>query len=234
MIFPTLILFVVLLVTSVMNSRRGYATFADIAQIKKDLGVIDILVCNAGYLSKLEKLEEADPEEWWKGYEINVRGAFNCTRAFLSVCASKAILVDVSTAVAHIPQPASCSAYGSSKLAATKVYESFGVENPHIEVTHVHPGTVESDMNAKSGMGASDGGEIIIQSCQSVVVLTSRSADLPASFIVWMCSPEASFLRGGGKCVWCNWNVDELKARKDELSKPGQLAVVMNGWPHPN
>jgi hypothetical protein len=30
-----------------------------------------------------------------------------------------------------------------------------------------------------------------------------------------MTSPEAAFLRG--RCVWANWDVKELKARKDEI-----------------
>lgn len=57
----------------------------------------------------------------------------------------------------------------------------------------------------------------------------SYAADLPASFIVWAVSPEAEFLRG--KFLWCNWDVDELKARKEELEKPNQLTITMNGWP---
>lgn len=67
--------------------------------IKKDLGDIDILVCAAGYLSDFHPLKDAEPEEWWKGFEINTKGAFNCSRALLSNCAPKAILVDISTCV---------------------------------------------------------------------------------------------------------------------------------------
>lgn len=54
-------------------------------------------------------------------------------------------------------------------------------------------------------------------------------ADLPGSFIVWAASSEAEFLRG--KYLWVNWDVDELKQRKEELSKPNQLTITMNGWP---
>ncbi|KAK5174349.1 uncharacterized protein LTR77_001429 [Saxophila tyrrhenica] len=105
------------------------------------------------------------------------------------------------------------SGYAGSKLAATKVYETFGAENPQYEVVHIHPGVISSEMNSKSGLGAQDG------------------ADLPASFIVWACSPEAGFLRGGGKFLWSNWDVDELKSRKEELAKPEQLKLTLNGWP---
>ena len=59
----------------------------------------------------------------------------------------------------------------------------------------------------------------------------TRSADLPASFIVWACSPEAAFVRGGGKYLWSNWDVDELKANKEQLEKASQLTITMNGWP---
>lgn len=57
-----------------------------------------------------------------------------------------------------MPAMASASAYVASKLAATKIYETFGAENPHIEVVHIHPGVVYSELNVKSGVTATDGG----------------------------------------------------------------------------
>lgn len=58
----------------------------------------------------------------------------------------------------HMPAMKSGSGYVSSKLASTKVYETFGAENPHIEVVHIHPGVVYSELNVKSGIEAADGG----------------------------------------------------------------------------
>ncbi|KAL1864922.1 hypothetical protein VTK73DRAFT_5608 [Phialemonium thermophilum] len=52
---------------------------------------------------------------------------------------------------------------------------------------------------------------------------------LPASFIVWLASPEARFLRG--KFLWANWDVDELKARAAEMEKSPLLTIGLNGWP---
>jgi len=34
--------------------------------------------------------------------------------------------------------------------------------------------------------------------------------------MVWLASPEASFL--SGKLVWANWDVEELKAKAEEIS----------------
>ena len=50
------------------------------------------------------------------------------------------------------------------------------------------------------------------------VIFGSRAdnvARLQAHFLVWMASQEARFL--GGKTVCANWDVEELKARADEI-----------------
>ncbi len=53
---------------------------------------------------------------------------------------------------------------------------------------------------------------------------------LPADFMVWSVSQDAAFLKG--KLIWCNWDVDELKAKKDRIvSEPGYLNLGMIGWP---
>ena len=152
--------------------------------VKKELGDIDILICNAGYLSQFDPLETADPKEWWKGFEINVGGAFNCTRAYLSTAGKSPILLEISTCPIVMPAMAKASSYIPSKMAAFKIYETFSAENPNFEVVHVHPGVIYSDINVKSGISAQD------------------SADLPANFIVWACSPEAKWLRTGDKFLW--------------------------------
>lgn len=131
--------------------------------IADKLGKIDILVANAGYLSKFESLAEADAEEWWRGFEINTKGAFNTIRALLPVAGAETIIVDVSTCVVHMPAMASASAYVASKLAGTKIYEMAAAENPSLSVVHVHPGVVYSELNVKSGVTAADDGRSLTQ-----------------------------------------------------------------------
>ena len=51
--------------------------------------------------------------------------------------------------------------------------------------------------------------------------------DLPAQYAVWLCSPEADFLQG--KFLWSHWDVDELKAKKEQIaSDPFSLNVGMH------
>jgi hypothetical protein len=55
-----------------------------------------------------------------------------------------------------------------------------------------------------------------------------HTVELVASFIIWAASPEAEFLKG--KLVWANWDVDELKAREEEIKNSGMFSVTLEGW----
>ena len=54
--------------------------------------------------------------------------------------------------------------------------------------------------------------------------------DLAAHFAVWLASPDASFL--SGRFVWAQWDIDELKARAEEVkSSPYLLKIGLVGEP---
>ena len=55
------------------------------------------------------------------------------------------------------------------------------------------------------------------------------TAELPASFIVWACSPEAAFLKG--KLVWANWDVEEIIAKAAEIQNSLAFTMGLTGWP---
>ncbi len=52
---------------------------------------------------------------------------------------------------------------------------------------------------------------------------------LPASFNVWLTSPEARFLNG--KFLWANWDIDELKAKAKEVEGTTRFSIGLGGWP---
>ena len=112
---------------------------------------IDIMIHNAGFLSQPGTLTASDPKEWWTSFEINILGAFNSVRAFLPVARSNAIVVNLSTAAAHVPTAfvGNLSAYSASKVAALRVFEFAQAENPDIHFVNVQPGVIASDMNTK-------------------------------------------------------------------------------------
>ncbi|OZJ06427.1 hypothetical protein BZG36_00460 [Bifiguratus adelaidae] len=193
---------------AVVNAFSHFKTIA---------GTVDILINNAGYLSTLGPFAEVDFDDWWLGYEINVKGAFYVTKAFLAVASNDAVIVNISAAMAHAEYFPGFSSYHTSKLAAAKFFDYVQREHSHIFVVNVHPGVYVTDM-ARKGLGAK--------------MDTSRFGNdivLAAWFTVWVVSSEARFLKG--KFVWANWDVDELKARRKEIEGTSRFTLGLLGWP---
>jgi NAD(P)-dependent dehydrogenase (short-subunit alcohol dehydrogenase family) len=138
------------------------ATEVDAAfdQIAHKFGKIDVFVSNSGFLSTPNPVTSSDFDDWWTSMETNVKGAFLGSRAFLRHAAKDAYLLNISTAISHMPAlPMGISAYAVSKAAAVKLFEYIALENPGIHVVNVQPGVVESDVNRKSGIPGMDHGE---------------------------------------------------------------------------
>ncbi|KAG8161131.1 hypothetical protein KVR01_009395 [Diaporthe batatas] len=191
----------------------------------KGAGGVDIVVANAGYLPAPGPIAAAagnsDSEytsDWWKAWEVNVKGLLLLARQFLaSARGPGAVFVNISAMAAHNNPPmARFSAYSGSKIGAARVIETMQIEYPDFRFYNVHPGVVASDMLAKSGLES------------SAQEIPYDEPDLAGHFVTWLASPEGDFLRG--KYLWVNWDVDELKARKEELSAPKTLVTGLLGW----
>lgn len=115
------------------------------------LGTVDVLVNNAGYLPDTKSIVESDVDDWWRGMEVNVKGAFIVTRAFIQVASEDAVIVNLTTAGSHLPPLRNFSGYNPGKLAANKFFEHVQAEHPQLRVYSLHPGVIESEMSKKSG-----------------------------------------------------------------------------------
>ncbi|KAI4286206.1 MAG: hypothetical protein L6R38_000102 [Xanthoria sp. 2 TBL-2021] len=176
-------------------------------------GTVDILVNNAGFMPDLCPIKDSGLDEWWRGFEINVRGTFIVTQAFLKVASPCAALVNITAGLVHMNDPLpGYSSYVSSKAASAKFFQMLQHEHPALRVMNVHPGVIQSAMLEKNAQ-----------------MVAQDDSSLPASFIVWACSPEADFLKG--KFVWANWDAEELKAREEEIRETDFLTLGLNGWP---
>ena len=94
-------------------------------------------------------ITESGIQDWWAGFEINVKGAFIVTQAFLKVATRDATIVDLTTGMVHFPAFPRYSAYQASKMAELRFFDSVQLENPNLHVVHVHPGVVVTDMYQK-------------------------------------------------------------------------------------
>ncbi|KAK6607131.1 short-chain dehydrogenase [Botrytis cinerea] len=61
-----------------------YASVTEAAKsIETTFGRLDILINNAAYFSDVENLAEGDKDEWWMGFEVNIRGLYWVTKSLL-------------------------------------------------------------------------------------------------------------------------------------------------------
>jgi NAD(P)-dependent dehydrogenase (short-subunit alcohol dehydrogenase family) len=118
---------------------------------KKEFGPVDILVSNAGYLPDVVPLAETSVDEFWKGMEINLKGSLILSQAFLGHASENPIMISINTAGAHVPPlMPGMGGYAVSKIAASKLMDYLGLENPNMRVMTIHPGVLKSAMNDKS------------------------------------------------------------------------------------
>ncbi|KAI1312485.1 hypothetical protein F5Y03DRAFT_381734 [Xylaria venustula] len=178
---------------------------------------VDVVVNCAGYQPTLAPVAQTDLAEWWRGFEVNVLGAATLARVVAGRASPGAVLLQLGTAGAFFPPQLPMSGYAVSKLALVKLMEYFGAENPGLRVITVHPGIVPG----------TEGGQRMVE--QSGLAWPGDDINLPAHFLVWAASEEARFLKN--KYVAANWDVDELKAREQEIAGSPELTVGLNGFP---
>lgn len=75
-------------------------------QVKQDLGRLDVLINNAGYMENVAcSFGDYDPDEWWRSFTVNLRGTYEVTRAFLPLlleCGGDKTIVNVTSIAAHM------------------------------------------------------------------------------------------------------------------------------------
>ena len=167
-------------------------------------GKIDILVANAGYMPKQERITVADPDDWWSGFEINTKGNFNLLRAFDPLAAPGVRVIHVSSRSTYMEFLEGFSAYRAPKLAAYKLFSWYADENPEKVIHQFDPGFVFDT-------GMTGPFEALIEEKW----LVGDDVELASDFAVWLASDEANFL--SGRFVECTWDIEDIKAAKEEL-----------------
>ncbi|KAF9027452.1 NAD(P)-binding protein [Hymenopellis radicata] len=172
-------------------------------------GKINVLVHSAAAVGPKETVAD-----------INVAGSLWVAQAFLRHAAPDAVAIAINSWGAHLSLNDAFASYCVAKLAVYRLWDTVALANPNFSVFHTQPGVVLTDMNLSVG-GA-----------ESFKDVKTDDVSLPASFNVWLASPEARFLKG--KFLWCNWDVDELKAQAKEIEAGTKLNIGLVGWPFNN
>ncbi len=131
-----------------------------VEETQRELGPIDLLVNNAGIASPSDAppIWEERPEDWWRVFEINLLGAYLCSRAVLGPMVERARgrIVNVGSGGGYLPvTPGNVggTAYGPSKAALYRFGEILAaqLEQHGVSVFTISPGLVRSAMTEELG-----------------------------------------------------------------------------------
>ncbi|KAH7066851.1 hypothetical protein BKA63DRAFT_546578 [Paraphoma chrysanthemicola] len=217
---------VISIVTDVTISTQVESAFDQIARN----GKIDVLCSNAAVIGAQGNIADFTADAWLSGILTNLHGNFNVTRAFLPHASPSAVIIETNSVAAHLDIAPGFSSYNVAKIATARFYQCVQFEHPNLAVFSIQPGAVNTEMSREAGYKPQAEGEDFQWKGEGSSLLNGYDdASLPASFMVWLASPEARFLKG--KYLWANWDVDELKERKDEIEKSSLLSIGLQGWP---
>ncbi|ORY31401.1 hypothetical protein BCR39DRAFT_587498 [Naematelia encephala] len=183
-------------------------------------GKINVLVHSAAVVGPKEGLAHVDGEEYLEAIQANISSSLWIAKAFLRHAAPDAVAIAINSLSAHLSLSDDWASYSVAKMAMFRLWDTVAFANPNLSVFHTQPGVVLTEMNLKVGGAASFEG------------IKTDDVSLPASFNLWLASPEARFLKG--KFLWCNWDVDELKAQAKEIEAGTKLNIGLVGWPFEN
>lgn len=181
---------------------------------------LDVLVNNAAHQEPYASFLDADPETYWKTWQVNLLGAFNMARAFLPLQlatraqnpAGQAIMINVSSSGALSVRKQS-SSYRTSKLALLRWTEALNLDHgpDGLLAFCVNPGAIKT--------------QITVNEPQALRDSLPHRADLPGDTIAWLAAERRLWL--GGRYVSCPWDMEELVGRRGEVEEGDKLKVRM-------
>ncbi|MCC5969887.1 MAG: SDR family oxidoreductase [Pararhodobacter sp.] len=155
-------------------------------------GALDVLINNAGVIAPIAPIESADPAEWGRQIDVNLKGVFHGMRAALPVMRQQGhgTILTVGSGAAYSPLDG-WSGYCASKAGAIMLTRAAHLEaGGTVRVLSLSPGTVATDMQVA-----------IRDSGVNPVSQLDWSAHIPpewaAQALLWMCSADSDEYRGG-------------------------------------
>lgn len=222
----------------VTDAQAVNTFFVNLREVE-EVGRMDVLFNNAGYLEPCLPFAQQDIADWTRTIETNIIGVGNVTHQFLrhnfmtvggspdgttegkNKTALKNVSVITTSSFGAIACNPGLSAYQPSKTWTNRFTQfldaeygtlsSFGEEG--LRALCFHPGSIPTDL---------------AQNLPKAYLDHWRenghdSLELSGAFTAWLLTPEADFLRG--RYASATWDVDELVAMKQEILDKDMLKV---------
>lgn len=177
---------------------------------------LDILVCSAGYMEVWRPIADADIEDWWNSWDVNVKGQVLVWKAMLPILladeSSLKTIVNLSSIGAHMSTPGG-SAYQTTKFALLRLTEFLNAEygDKGLIAYCMHPGAVKTDLAGK-----------MPEMLQKKLIDTP---ELMSDTVVYLTQQRREWLRG--RYLSCNWDMQEMFAMQKKIVEKDLLKMRM-------
>ncbi|KAI3337363.1 NAD(P)-binding protein [Xylariaceae sp. AK1471] len=167
-------------------------------------GALDVLICNAGNLEQWLPVAESNPTEWWRTYEINVKGTYLLNRFFIPLLLKSETKTSIlTTSYGALGVRPGASGYQSSKFAVCRIAEFIATEyeKQGLVCFAIHPGGVKT--------------ELAYNMPEEMWALLIDEPALPAHTMAWLSRERRPWL--SGRFLSVTWDMEELESKKDKI-----------------
>nr|A0A097ZPE8.1 RecName: Full=Short chain dehydrogenase andI; AltName: Full=Anditomin synthesis protein I [Aspergillus stellatus]BAP81863.1 AndI [Aspergillus stellatus] len=183
-------------------------------KVKETLGHIDILVNNAGRVGTWGNVEAGEAQDWWQTWEVNIKGVYLTTRAFIPMLLQGKQKTIVNIGSMGVVSPvANLSAYLPSKLALIQFTNIVALEysSQGLVAFTAYPGDVATELTGSFP--------------EAMSPYFVDTPELPGDSIAWLTQRRLEWL--SGRFVSLRWDLPELVSRQSEIVEGDKLRVTM-------
>ena len=181
---------------------------AAVAQVDARYGRLDVLINNAGVIDPIARLADADPVEWARAVDINLKGVFYGCRAVLGRMKRQGsgTIINLSSGAAYSVLEG-WSAYCASKAGVLMLTRTLHLEEAAwgLRSLGLSPGTVATEMQVRIKASG-------VNPVSALDPSVHVPADWPARALLWMCGPGADA-----------WLGDDVKLRDEAVRRAAGL-----------
>lgn len=164
-----------------------------VSDVHDRFGRIDILVNNAG-IAPLVPWSEVTEENWQRVLDVNLNGAFHCTRSVWNHMRDRQYgrIVNISSIGAFLGSVSAHPAYGVSKAGLIALTKSLAKEGAAdgILVNAIAPGSIDTPMLESFGP------EARVKYAEAALLKRQATPKELAETIVFLVSPASSYITG--------------------------------------